>query len=128
MGSGSLRPLPLVSHINTSPGRGQTALSKLLSRIARWNRAVCPGWSSWSMPLARRPLRTIESAPPDRTTIAAMRAFALVEIGDPNAIDVYLRRKDAFVALEEILGDEPGWMRVLSVVPIELDEREVSAN
>jgi hypothetical protein len=38
-----------------------------------------------------------------------VRAYALVEIGDPNAIDVYLRREDAFDALQDILGDEPDW-------------------
>jgi hypothetical protein len=56
------------------------------------------------------------------------RAYALVEIGDPNAIDVYLRSEDAFVALEEILGEEPDWTGLLSVAPIELDERDISAN
>jgi hypothetical protein len=56
-----------------------------------------------------------------------MRANALVEIGDPNAIDVYLRREDADRELEEIVGDEPGWAGLLRVVPIELDERNLSA-
>jgi hypothetical protein len=30
-----------------------------------------------------------------------MRAYALVEIGDPKAFDVFLRREDAFAALED---------------------------
>jgi hypothetical protein len=38
-----------------------------------------------------------------------MRAFALAEIGRSEAIDVYLRREDAWAALEEILNDEPDW-------------------
>ena len=43
-------------------------------------------------------------------------------------VDVFLRREDAFAALEDVLGDEPDWTGLISVVPIELDEREMSAN
>ena len=57
-----------------------------------------------------------------------MRAFALAEIGRSEAIDVYLRREDAWAALEEILNDEPDWAVTLFVTPIELDERELSLN
>jgi hypothetical protein len=57
-----------------------------------------------------------------------MRAFALAEIGRSEAIDVYLRREDAWAALEEILNDEPDWAVALFVTPIEFDEREVSLN
>jgi hypothetical protein len=57
-----------------------------------------------------------------------VRAFALVELGDPEAIDLFLREEDARRALKEALGDEPGWASVLRVEEIELDEREVSAN
>ena len=57
-----------------------------------------------------------------------MRAFALAEIGDREAIDVFLRREDAWGAPAEILEDEPDWAGSLFVVPIELDEREISAN
>ena len=57
-----------------------------------------------------------------------MRAFALAEIGRSEAIDVYLRREDAWAALEEILNDEPDWAGALFVTPIELDERELSLN
>jgi len=57
-----------------------------------------------------------------------VRAYALVEIGDPKAVDVFLRREDAFAALEEVLDDEPDWSGLLSVMPIELDECKVSAN
>lgn len=59
--------------------------------------------------------------PADRLAILEC-AYAL-EIGDPNALDVYLRSEDPFVALEEILGDEPEYTGLPSVVPIELDER-----
>jgi hypothetical protein len=57
-----------------------------------------------------------------------VRAYALVEIGDPKAVDVFIRREDAFAALEDVLGDEPDWRGLLYVAPIELDERDVSAN
>jgi hypothetical protein len=36
-----------------------------------------------------------------------MRLYALVEAGDPEAIDVYLREEDAQRALEDCLRDEP---------------------
>ena len=57
-----------------------------------------------------------------------MRAFAVAEIGRSEAIDVYLRREDAWAALEEMLNDEPDWAGALFVAPIELDERDGSAN
>jgi hypothetical protein len=57
-----------------------------------------------------------------------MRAYALVELGDSQAIEVFLRSDDAFTALADALSDEPDWIYLLSVVPIELDEREMSAN
>jgi hypothetical protein len=57
-----------------------------------------------------------------------MRAYALVELGDSQAIEVFLRSDDAFTALADALSDEPDWIYLLSVVPIELDEREMSTN
>lgn len=57
-----------------------------------------------------------------------MRAYALVEIGDDQAVDVFVRREDAFAALEDAIKDEPDWAGILYIVPIELDEREVSPN
>jgi hypothetical protein len=57
-----------------------------------------------------------------------MRAFALAEIGRNEAIGLYLRREDAWAALEEILEDESDWAGSLFVAPIELDERELSLN
>jgi hypothetical protein len=38
-----------------------------------------------------------------------VRAFALVELGDSEAIDLFLREEDAQAALEDALRDEPGW-------------------
>ena len=36
----------------------------------------------------------------------AMRLYALVEAGDPEAIDIYLSEQDARRALEDCLADE----------------------
>jgi hypothetical protein len=57
-----------------------------------------------------------------------VRAYVLAEIGDRLAVDVLLRREDAWAALEEIIRDEPDWAGLIYVAPIELDERNVSAN
>jgi hypothetical protein len=57
-----------------------------------------------------------------------MRAFALVELGDSEAIDLFVREKDAERALEDALRDEPDWIGVLRVEPIELGDRTSSPN
>jgi len=57
-----------------------------------------------------------------------MRAFALVELGDSEAIELFLREEDTERALEEVLLDEPSWTSTLYVEAIELDERDLSAN
>jgi hypothetical protein len=57
-----------------------------------------------------------------------MQAFALVELGDNEAINVFLRQEDAYDALNEFLADEPQWLCLLYVAPIELDERNMSLN
>jgi hypothetical protein len=57
-----------------------------------------------------------------------VRAFALVELGDSEAIDLFLREEDAERALEECLCDEPQWAGLLHVEPVVLDECEVSPN
>jgi hypothetical protein len=58
-----------------------------------------------------------------------VRAYALVTALDPDeAVDVFIRYEDAETALAECLHVEPDWADVISVVPIELDERDVSAN
>lgn len=56
------------------------------------------------------------------------RAYALIELGDQEAIGLFLREEDAFAALEDALRDEPGWAGTLSVELVGLDERNVSAN
>jgi hypothetical protein len=45
-----------------------------------------------------------------------------------ETLDLFLTREAAEAELREILLDEPDWRDVLRVVPIELDERDVSAN
>jgi hypothetical protein len=57
-----------------------------------------------------------------------VRAFALVELGDSEAIDLFLQEEDARRALEEMLLDEPDWAGMFYVQPEELDARRVSAN
>jgi hypothetical protein len=79
------------------------------------------------MPLGRRPVGTIVPSL-GRDYDRPVRAYALVEVGDREAIDLFLRREDAVAALEGCVRDEPDWEGLLYVVPIELDERDVSAN
>lgn len=45
-----------------------------------------------------------------------------------ETLDLFLTREAAEAELREILEDEPEWVNVLRVVPIELDGRIVSAN
>jgi hypothetical protein len=63
-----------------------------------------------------------------RTSIVPACAWALVELGDHEATDVFVRKEDALKALEEACTDEPQWAGTLVVAPIELDERDMSAN
>jgi hypothetical protein len=57
-----------------------------------------------------------------------VRAYALVELGDSESIDLFLREEDARRSLEEILSDEPDWAGLFYGKPVELDERKVSTN
>jgi hypothetical protein len=52
-----------------------------------------------------------------------MRLYALVEAGDPEAIDVYLCEQDAQQALEDCLRDKPEWRGLLRVEEVELSTR-----
>jgi hypothetical protein len=45
-----------------------------------------------------------------------------------ETLDLFLTRKAAEEELQEILEDEPEWVSVLRVVPIEPDGRNLSAN
>ena len=78
------------------------------------------------MLLGRRP---IDNRPGGRTALRSGRArFALVELGDQESIDLFLREEDARRALEECLCDEPGWAPSLYIERVELDGRELSPN
>jgi hypothetical protein len=58
-----------------------------------------------------------------------MRLYALVEAGDPEAIDVYLCEQDAQRALEDSLRDEPQWRGSLWVEELQMPDRPtVSSN
>jgi hypothetical protein len=57
-----------------------------------------------------------------------MRLYALVEVGDPAAIDVFISEEDARRALEGCLRDEPEWRGWLRVAEIELSGAGLSPN
>jgi hypothetical protein len=58
-----------------------------------------------------------------------MWVYALVSSEVPDeSLDLFLTRDAAEAEPRAILVDEPGWVDVLSIVPIELDEQGVSAN
>jgi hypothetical protein len=57
-----------------------------------------------------------------------MRLYALVEAGDPEAIDVYLCEQDALRALEDCIQDEPEWRGLLRVEEVELRGVALSSN
>ena len=45
-----------------------------------------------------------------------------------ETLNLFLTREAAEAEIREILEDEPEWVNVLRVVPIELDGRELSVN
>ena len=55
-----------------------------------------------------------------------MRVYALADLDDRLAVDLFVRREDAFAELEE-MESELGW-DYLHVVPIDLGEHEFSLN
>jgi hypothetical protein len=58
-----------------------------------------------------------------------VRVYALVDAEMPGeTLDLYLSREAAEAELRAILGDEPDWVDVLSILPIDLDERTSSVN
>jgi hypothetical protein len=66
---------------------------------------------------------------PQPPSIYARRveAYALAELGERLAVDVFVRREDAFAALQDALTHEPEWAATLFVAAIEL-EQEVCLN
>ena len=57
-----------------------------------------------------------------------VRAYALVELGDAEAIDLFLQEEDARRALEGILSDEPDWGGQFYVQSVGLEERDTTTN
>jgi hypothetical protein len=58
-----------------------------------------------------------------------VKVYALVSSHVPDeTLDLFLSEEAAESELREILKDEPEWVNVLRVVPIELDGRSLSAN
>jgi hypothetical protein len=57
-----------------------------------------------------------------------MRAYALLELGDSESIDLFIREEDARQAVQDILSDEPDSAGLSYFEPVELDEQDVSPN
>jgi hypothetical protein len=57
-----------------------------------------------------------------------MRWYALIEVGDREAIEVFLRPDEAERALEDCLRDEPDWRGLLRVEEIEFSVTSESPN
>ena len=57
-----------------------------------------------------------------------MRLFALTELHDPEAIELFITEEDARRALEDCLRDEPEWRGMLEVKAAELGHEHTSLN
>ncbi|MGZ4379665.1 MAG: hypothetical protein ACXVRY_16530 [Gaiellaceae bacterium] len=57
-----------------------------------------------------------------------MRLYALTELHDPEAIELFITEEDARRALEDCLRDEPQWRDRLEVTEVELDHEHTSLN
>ena len=57
-----------------------------------------------------------------------MRLYALTELHDPEAIELFITEEDARRALEDRLRDEPQWRGRLEVTEVELDHEHTSPN
>jgi len=57
-----------------------------------------------------------------------MRLYALTELHDPEAIELFITEEDARRALEDWLRDEPDWRGLLHVEEIELSAYKSSLN
>jgi hypothetical protein len=75
----------------------------------------------------KRPVRTIR-APVGGQYAHEHACIRPSQLGDHLAVDVFVRKEDAFDALNDAVSDEPAWGDLLYVQPIELDERDVSPN
>ena len=58
-----------------------------------------------------------------------MRLYALTELHDPEAIELFIiTEEDARRALEDCLRDEPRWRDRLEVTEVEFDHEHTSLN
>ena len=57
-----------------------------------------------------------------------MRLYALTELHDPEAIELFISEEDERRALEDCLRDEPQWRGRLEVKEVELDHDHTSLN
>ena len=57
-----------------------------------------------------------------------MRLYALTELHDPEAIELFLTEEDAQRALDDCLRDEPDWRGLLRVEEIESSATSNCAN
>ena len=57
-----------------------------------------------------------------------MRLYALTELHDPEAIELFITEEGARRALEDCLRDEPQWRGRLEVTEVELDHEHTSLN
>ena len=57
-----------------------------------------------------------------------MHLYALTELHDPEAIELFITEKDAKRALEDCLRDEPEWSGRLEVTEVEFDREHTSLN
>ena len=57
-----------------------------------------------------------------------MRLYALTELHDPEAIELFISEEDARRALEDSLRDEPDWRGLLRLEEIELAGADLSSN
>jgi hypothetical protein len=57
-----------------------------------------------------------------------MRLYALTELHDPEAIELFITEEDARRALEDCLREERQWSGRLEVTEVELDYEHTSLN
>jgi hypothetical protein len=101
-----------------------------MSYVGRYYRSGGRGRSFdvWGHGL-RLSLGTERTAACFRRRLSDVVVYALVTAESPlEAVDVFLREDDANEALEDAISDEPSWVNLLSVVPIQLREDGWSPN
>ena len=57
-----------------------------------------------------------------------MRVWGLIELELQEAVELYSSEAQADEALRQVLRDEPGWIDLVAVQPIELEESRFALN